>query len=90
MNNPNFRDKGSTLSKFIWELKDEGVNFQIKWRIVDRAPPYNPRTRKCIWLPLTRGKKFLGYADTAIWRLFPQFEDSFTYLHIYLFTFIFF
>ena len=47
MNNPNYRDKGSTLSKFIWELKDEGVNFQIKWRIVDRAPKYNPRTRKC-------------------------------------------
>ena len=48
MNNSNFRDMGSTLSKFIWELKDEGVNFQIKWRIVDRSPPYNPRTRKCM------------------------------------------
>ncbi len=47
MNNPNYREKGSKLSKFIWELKDEGVNYQIKWRIVDRAPPYNPRTRKC-------------------------------------------
>ena len=35
MNNPNFRNKGSTISKIIWELKDEGVNFQIKWRIVD-------------------------------------------------------
>jgi len=40
--------KGTMLSKFIWELKDEGVNFEIKWRIVDRAPPYNPRTRKCM------------------------------------------
>ena len=47
MNNPNYRDKGSKLAKFVWELKDEGVNYQIKWRIVDRAPPYNPRTRKC-------------------------------------------
>ena len=47
MNNPKYRDKGSKLSKVIWELKDEGVNFQIKWRIVDRAPKYNPRTRKC-------------------------------------------
>ena len=39
--------KGTRLSKFIWELKDQGINFQVKWRIVDRAPPYNPRTRKC-------------------------------------------
>ena len=41
------QEKGSKLSKFIWDLKDEGVNYQIKWRIVDRAPKYNPRTRKC-------------------------------------------
>ena len=101
MNNPNFRDKGSTLSKFIWELKDEGVNFQIKWRIVDRAPPYNPRTRKCMlctkeayyinyhkhMATLNKRKENLGPADTAIWRLFPQFEDSFTYLLNYLFIY---
>ena len=48
LNNPNYGKKGTSLSKFIWELKDEGVNFEIKWRIVDRAPPYNPRTRKCM------------------------------------------
>ena len=47
MNNPKYRVKGTRLSKFTWELKDQGVNFQVKWRIVDRAPPYNPRTRKC-------------------------------------------
>ena len=48
LNNPNYGKKGTSLSKFIWELKDEGVNFEIKWRIIDRAPPYNPRTRKCM------------------------------------------
>ena len=32
MNNPKYREKGSKLSKFIWELKDEGTNYQIKWR----------------------------------------------------------
>ena len=47
MNNPKYRNKGTRLSKFTWELKDQGINFQVKWRIVDRAPPYNPRTRKC-------------------------------------------
>ena len=52
MNNPKYREKGSKLSKFIWELKDEGINYQIKWRIVDRAPKYNPRTRNT---PLLNG-----------------------------------
>ena len=32
MNNPKYREKGSKLSKFIWKLKDEGTNYQIKWR----------------------------------------------------------
>ena len=27
MNNSKYRDEGSKLSKFIWELKDEGTNY---------------------------------------------------------------
>ena len=39
----------------------------------------------------TLNKSFLrpASADTAIWKLFPQFEDSFTYLFIYLLSFSF-
>ena len=35
------------LSTHIWKLKDEGKPFQIEWDILDRAPSYNPVSRKC-------------------------------------------
>ena len=35
------------LSKFIWKLKEKQVDYCINWRIVDRAPPFNPLTRVC-------------------------------------------
>ena len=28
-------------------LKDQGIDFTVKWRILDRAPTFNPITRKC-------------------------------------------
>ena len=36
MNNINYRSKGTTLSSYIWKLKEK-KNFILKWRIVDRA-----------------------------------------------------
>ena len=49
-----FRRKDSTtsteLSKYIWKLKDEGVEEpekMIKWEIVRRTVPYRCGTRKC-------------------------------------------
>ena len=35
------------LSKFIWKLKEDQVGYNINWRIVDRAPTFNPITRVC-------------------------------------------
>ena len=35
------------LSKYIWKLKEEGKNYEIKWEIMDRAPTHNPINRKC-------------------------------------------
>ena len=39
-----FRNKdkcnSTSLSKFIWEVKDNGDNFEIKWDIVRHAKPY--------------------------------------------------
>ena len=37
----------TTLSQFIWELKRENVSFDIKWKILDRARPFNPITGVC-------------------------------------------
>ena len=42
-------NKTSTkLSSHVWELKDRGLNYKISWTILDRAPTYNPVTKKCI------------------------------------------
>ena len=40
-------DNSTTLSSYIWGLKDRGVPYSIAWDIIDRAPPFNPNTRKC-------------------------------------------
>ena len=46
MNNPNYRTDTS-LSKFVWRLKDEGRSYSIKWRIIDRGRTYRPSAKKC-------------------------------------------
>ena len=35
------------LSNYIWDLKSRNVNFNITWKIIARAPPYNISKRKC-------------------------------------------
>ena len=37
----------TTLSTHIWDLKDSGENYQITWKILDKARESNPTTRKC-------------------------------------------
>ena len=37
----------TTLSNYIWRLKDEGVQFNLSWRIIDRGPPFNPLSYVC-------------------------------------------
>ena len=36
------------LSSHIWELKDQGLDFIISWKILERAPTYNRVTKKCL------------------------------------------
>ena len=50
--------KNSTsLSKHIWQLEDQNIGYDISWKIVSRAKPYNPVTNLC---PLcTREKYFI-------------------------------
>ena len=35
------------LREHVWKLKDQNIDFTVKWRILDRAPTFNPITRKC-------------------------------------------
>ena len=37
----------TSLSQFIWDLKEKDVGFDISWKIIDRAQPFNPITRVC-------------------------------------------
>ena len=37
----------TTLSKYIWGLEDKNIGYQVKWKIMGSAPPYNHVTDKC-------------------------------------------
>ena len=37
----------SELSKYIWELKDKGKDYEIKWKIIDRSNPYINGLKRC-------------------------------------------
>ena len=35
------------LSKYIWKLKDGGIKYIIKWKIIDRGRSFNPVSKTC-------------------------------------------
>ena len=37
----------TTLSKYIWDLKDSGINYRIKWSVLKRARAYSAGTKTC-------------------------------------------
>ena len=37
----------TSLSKHVWELKDQGVQPIITWKIIDRGKPFSPTTGTC-------------------------------------------
>jgi hypothetical protein len=37
----------TTLSDYIWELKDDGIEYDLKWKIIDKARPFSPVTGIC-------------------------------------------
>ena len=42
------KDKyGTTLSRYIWRLRDMNVKFSIKWQIKEKAPIYKPGSKEC-------------------------------------------
>ena len=55
MSNPGDRSK-SKLSAHIWDLKDKGINYEVKWKLLDRALVFNPITKKC---RLSLNKKYM-------------------------------
>ena len=41
------KNPGTTLSHYIWELKDNNVPYNTKWSILSKASTFNPVTKKC-------------------------------------------
>ena len=41
------REVDTCLSRYIWELKDTNINFEIKWNLHRQAFPYQCGSRKC-------------------------------------------
>ena len=39
--------KRNSTEPNIWELKDNNLNYAIKWKILCRAPHYSNKTKKC-------------------------------------------
>ena len=39
--------KETKLSLKIWELKEEGIDSEIKWKILERAQPFSPISGVC-------------------------------------------
>ena len=38
---------GTSLSNYIWNLKEKNINHQISWKILSKRKSYNPATKKC-------------------------------------------
>ena len=45
MNNRHY--EGTSLSNYVWKLKDDGIPFKISWKILSKAASFNPSTKKC-------------------------------------------
>ena len=41
------KNQGTTLSKYVWLLKDRNVNYNITWEKIQNASFFNPATGKC-------------------------------------------
>ena len=47
LNRPTEDNSSTTLSSYIWKLKDENKAYQVQFEIVRRAAPYSPVTGTC-------------------------------------------
>ena len=43
----NENKEGTSLSNYIWKLKNERTPYNISWKIINRAQSFNPSTKRC-------------------------------------------
>ena len=41
------KEHETELSKHIWKLKDQGITYQLQWKIIDRAKTFSPVFKTC-------------------------------------------
>lgn len=39
--------KNTSLSEFVWALKDKNIQYDIRWKLLERVAPFCIGTRKC-------------------------------------------
>ena len=39
--------QSTSLSSYVWELKQKNINHKIDWSIIKKAPTYHPSRKKC-------------------------------------------
>ena len=37
----------TTLGTYVWSLRDQGVQFDMNWSVIDRGPAFNPLCYVC-------------------------------------------
>ena len=37
----------TTLSQYVWTLKDQGISYNIKWSVLAKGSPYAPSAKSC-------------------------------------------
>ena len=45
-NNEDYRTE-TTLSRYLWDLKEKGKNYKLEWKLIGRAQPFSPITGVC-------------------------------------------
>ena len=41
------RKNSTTLSQYIWTMKEKGIEFNIQWKLIARAKSYSQATGRC-------------------------------------------
>ena len=41
------KETSTTLSQYIWHLKDNNIDYNMKWKLIAKGTPYSTSTKKC-------------------------------------------
>ena len=42
-----YKQNQTELSKYIWNLKNNNINYKIEWKIMQKSQPYSNTTKRC-------------------------------------------